>query len=109
MHTRPSIQSRIDHLEARIRDTRCPRSIAVLVDTMTAHRDVEAIPALVGLLDLPYDRVRSVERALVRYGEAAQDSLRAYVLTHKGSARMAAIYVLGRIARRARIRRLGCF
>jgi HEAT repeat protein len=103
-----TIPSRIAHLDARIRSTHCPRTIAVLVRTMTAHRDVEAIPVLIGLLDLADDHRGSVERALVRYGEAAEDSLKAHALAN-WPRRESAIRVLSRIADRTRLRRLGCF
>jgi hypothetical protein len=104
-----AVQSRTARLAARIRDTACPRSTAILVRTMTAHFDPEAIPALVGLLDLPSERVGSVERALVRYGEAAEESLKAYAARDKEFARHTAEHLLARIAYRARLRQLGCF
>jgi hypothetical protein len=104
-----TIESRITRLAARVRDTACPRSTAVLVRTMTAHFDPEAIPALVGLLDLPCERVGSVERALVRFGEAAEESLKARAATGDDVAVMRATHILERIAYRARLRQLGCF
>jgi hypothetical protein len=103
-----SIQSRIARLDARIRSTRCSRSIEVLVRTMTAHRDVEAIPVLIDLLDLEHDRRNAVERALVRYGESAEESVKAYPLATQMKSQ-SAIRVLCRIAHRTRLRRLGCF
>jgi hypothetical protein len=109
MSHRPSISSRIASLEARIRDAACPRSVAVLVRTMTAHRDVEAIPALLRLLDLSDSYVGSVENALVRYGEHAEDALKAYAVANPGIGCTSALHVLTRIAERARFRRLGCF
>jgi hypothetical protein len=102
-------EARVSHLSTRIRSTQCSRDVAVLVGTMTGRRDVEAIPALVALLDLPSEYVGSVERALVRFGEAAQQSLTAYAATHDGEARHTVLRLLSRIAYRARLRELGCF
>jgi len=101
-----SVQSRIARLDARIRSTASPESIATLVGTMTAHRDVEAIPFLITLLDLEHDKHASVERALVRYGEAAEESLTAHVVATRCDT---ATRLLSRIAYRTRLRRLGCF
>ena len=106
MSHRHTIESRIARLDARIRDTHNQRSIAVLVGTMTAQRDVEAIPVLVGLLGLHGEQQHSVERALVRYGEAAEDTLKAHALAHRSPV---AIRVLTRISHQARLRSLGCF
>ena len=103
-----AIQSRIVRLAARARAEGSSSAVAVLVHTMTAHRDPEAIPALIGLLDLPDHRVGSVERALVRYGEAAEESLKAYAAT-SDVAEATATLLLSRIAYRARLRQLGCF
>jgi hypothetical protein len=107
MHT--TIESRVSSLSTRIRNSHCSRDVAALVRTMTGRRDVEAIPALIALLDLPSEHVGSVERALVRFGEAAEDSLKAYAATQDGAARDTAIQLLSRIAYRARLRQLGCF
>jgi hypothetical protein len=102
--TTSSISSRIARQGARIRDSVCPHTIANLVASMTAELDPEAIPALIGLLDHTHDAKDSVGRALLRYGEAAEESIRAAA---KASA--AAEYLLDRMAYRARLRELGCF
>jgi hypothetical protein len=105
MHT-----SRIARLTARIRNTRCPSTIAAFVAIMTDELDPEAIAPLIGLLDYEHDWEESVSRALLRYGESAEDSLRAIVTAPAPSAtRTAAQDLLRRMAYEARLRQLGCF
>ncbi len=98
------IASRIARLDARIRDSVCPHTIANLVASMTAELDPEAIPHLIGLLGHTHDGKDSVRRALLRYGDAAEDSLRAAATDCP-----AAEYLLDRMAHRARLREVGCF
>jgi hypothetical protein len=99
-----AIKSRIARLEASIRDSVCPLTIANLVVSMTSELDPEAIPVLIGLLDHQHDAKDSVIRALLRYGDSAEDSLRA-------AARRCALarYVLDELAVRDRLRQAGCF
>jgi hypothetical protein len=99
-----AIQSRVARLEARVRDSVCPHTIAFLVAAMTAELDPEAIPVLIGLLDHEHDAKESVARALLRYGESADDSLRAAAKSC-GFAQL----LLERLEYRIRLRRLGCF
>jgi hypothetical protein len=101
-----SISSRIARLEARIRDTVCPNTIASLVGMMTAELDPEAIPALIGLLDHTHDGRESVRSALLRYGDSAVDSLRAHAASERcGRAQL----LLDELAYRDRLLQLGCF
>ena len=103
------IASRTARLARRIRDSHCPRDIARLVATMTDQLHVEAIPALIALLDHEHDSRDSVSDALLRYGESAEDSLRAVVATPPTHGECAAERVLDRMARQARFRQVGCF
>jgi hypothetical protein len=70
---------------------------------MTAELDPEAIPALIALLDHQHDAKGSVRRALFRYGESAESSLRAA----KDSPQAALI--LDDLAFRERLLEVGCF
>jgi len=101
-----AISSRIARLDARIRDSVCPLTIASLVASMTAELDPEAIGSLIGLLGHTHDRKGSVRRALLRYGEAAEESLRA-VVAAEGDGPAEAL--LEKLAYRARLREVGCF
>jgi len=106
-----SIASRISRLEARIRDSVCPNTIAFLVGAMTSELDPEAIAPLIDLLDHGHDYRESVRRALARYGEAAEECLRAYVASEASAKRnrAEANALLERMALAARYRELGCF
>jgi hypothetical protein len=99
-----ALQSRIDRLEARISDSVCPSTIASLVRSMTRELDPEAMPALVRLLGHKHDARDSVRRALRRYGDHAEDSLRAAPTDC-----IAARYLLDELAVRARLQQVGCF
>jgi hypothetical protein len=101
-----SISSRIACLDARIRDTVCPQTIASLVRAMTSELDPEAIPVLIGLLDHDHDDLGSVRDALLQYGDSAVDSLRAHVAATRCAA---AESLLEDLAYRARLSELGCF
>jgi hypothetical protein len=104
------IQIRINRLESRIRKSICPFDIACLVKAMTEELDPEAIASLIGLLDHAHDAKESVERALLRYGEAAEESLRAHVAAGGSSTtRVAAQMLLRRMELRARLAQVGCF
>jgi hypothetical protein len=102
--------SRIARFDARIRNSCCPRTIAALVARMTEELDPAAISSLIGLLDYEHDSNDSVSRALLRYGEAAEESLRAVIAADPESAtRIVAEDLLRRMAHRARLREVGCF
>ena len=101
-----TVQSRIDRLDARIRDSVCPLTIAALVKAMTSELDPEAIPALLGLLGHEHDATDSVRRALLRYGESAEDSVRAHVAAEDCPIAQS---LLETLAYRARLLELGCF
>ena len=109
MSHRLTLSTRIASLEARIRAAGCSRTVAVLVRTMTKHRDPEAVPALLRLLDISDSYVSSVENALVRYGWHAEDALKAHAVANPGVGCASALDVLSRIAERHHFRRFGCF
>lgn len=98
------ISSRITRFDARVRDAVCPHTIASLVASMTAELDPEVIPTLVGLLGHKHDAKESIRHALVRYGDSAEDSLRAAIKTAPGAAE-----ILDDMAFRERLLQVGCF
>jgi hypothetical protein len=71
---------------------------------MSAELDPEAIPALITLLDHKHDGKDSVRRALVRYGESAEESLRAAAAKCP-----VASLILEEMALRERFLQAGCF
>ena len=106
-----TIQARIDRLEARIRDSVCAHTIASLVRAMTEELDPEAIVPLIRLLDHQYDANDHISGALLRYGAAAEDSLRAHGASKSASpvTRHAARELLAEMAHSNRFAELGCF
>jgi hypothetical protein len=99
-----TVASRIAKLSTRARESVCPHTIASAVRAMTAELDPEAIPALVALLGHTHDAKGSVLRALLRYGDSAEASLRAVA---KDSP-LAAL-ALEEMAFRDRLLQVGCF
>lgn len=106
-----TIQARTDRFEARIRDSVCPRTIRSLVRAMTADLDPEAIAALIRLLDHEHDDLGSIADALLRYGDAAEEAIGAYVSAPSACAvrRVHASELLSHFELRTRLFDVGCF
>jgi HEAT repeat protein len=70
------VVARLERLKARIDKTRCPKDARFLIHQLARFFDPEAIALLIALLAHDDERAEYAARALARFGEAAEASLR---------------------------------
>ena len=99
------IETRLNRLKTRVDAAEPPKDARLLIARMGRYFDPEGIPLLIELLEHADERAGHAMRTLVRYGEAAEESLHDIIVHKKADdtlARHHAKRALQRIRNRVR-------